>query len=706
MNIEKSRLKWTLVTIFVTFSLLIILLFTLEKRYKIQEHLDHQSKLFYHIYRATYQGYHSLADTVYNAILNKPLIIDILDLAQKRKNQTTLRDELYRYLLEDFKHLEKRYIRQIQFHLPNHHSFLRMHKPELYGDDLGNIRPSIAYISKTHRPIDTFEQGKVSNGFRFIYPLFKDNRYVGSVEISFSTLSILTKIMSDYDVLANTIVKKTLKDRYVENKSSYIQSPLRGFYFEKSVLNVLGTKFNLPKNVDEMRKKLGKKIAKAKLFSVYNRFQNRVISFIPIKHKIKDNLLAYIMLNSHSDYIENKIIFSRILMLLSIFLLAIILFFIYREILSKNSLQISEKKSRSILNASASMLIVWDKSKIIEANETFFRFFDKCNSLEEFNNKYKNFCCVFHPLDEENFISCALDKNESWFNLIVDNKERTFKTAIEKNSKLYYFILHIKSTIISQKPMYLIELTDISNEMALRVELKKKDIQLFHKHKMAQMGEMINTIAHQWRQPLAIINTLVAISKEKLIQDKLDAKELKEKLQAIEDNTAYMSNTIEDFLQFHKPMKNIDYFSLNDMINETLKIFKPSLDKSSIKIKFSEDASLSIKGYKREFAQVILALVSNARDELVIREIKEPCISLSIEENEKYINLYVEDNAKGIPQDMILKVFEPYFSTKESKQGSGLGLYISKMIIESSMNGSLDVTNTKYGAKFSIRIKK
>lgn len=705
MRGEKSRLKLTLIIVFIFLSIIIFILFNVEKKYKIQQHLENQSQLFHNIYLATYQGYHTLADTVYNSVLNKPFITDIMYAAQNDSKQNKLRDALYAHLYDDYQFLEKEYIRQIQFHLPNHTSFLRMHRPELFGDDVGEIRPSIVQISKTHQPIDTFELGRLSNGFRFVYPLFTHDMYVGSVEISFSTLSILTKMMRDYDILANTLVKKTLNDDCLANHECYIKSPLKEFYFEKTVLNVLGDKFNLANNVEEMRKKIGQRLRDKKLFSVYNRFQDRVITFIPVSHTLTDELGAYIMLNSHSDYIDNKRMFSVGLMLISILLLGLILMFIYREILSKNKLKVSEKKSRTILNASASMLILWDKTRVVEANETFFRFFNEYQTVDAFNAKYTNFCGVFHPLEEENFISCALDKNEKWFNMIVDNDKRTFKTAIEKKGKMYYFILHIKSTIISEKLMYLIELTDISNEMALRVELKKKDVQLFHKHKMAQMGEMINTIAHQWRQPLAIINTLVAISKEKLLTNTLKTVDLEEKLSSIEDNTAYMSNTIEDFLQFHKPMKNKAVFSMNDMLIHTIKIIKPTLDSASIDISFKTHAEVNHYGYEREFSQVILALVSNARDELLSRGIQKPWISIDLDEKDGYISITIEDNAGGIEEHLLLKVFEPYFSTKAQKQGSGLGLYISKMIIESSMSGMIDVMNTEHGAQFCIRIR-
>jgi C4-dicarboxylate-specific signal transduction histidine kinase len=217
---------------------------------------------------------------------------------------------------------------------------------------------------------------------------------------------------------------------------------------------------------------------------------------------------------------------------------------------------------------------------------------------------------------------------------------------------------------------------------------------------------MINTIAHQWRQPLAIINTIVAISKEKLLLNRLNTEELQNKLQDIEANTTYMSNTIEDFLQFHKPTKDKELFSINEMLKSVLNIMNPSLQASQIIIDLNFENNISILGFQRELSQVILALIANARDALVYKDIKSPWIKINAKSDGEYILITIEDNAGGIDENMLLKVFEPYFSTKENKQGSGLGLYISKMIIESSMSGNIDIVNTKNGAKFRIKVKK
>ncbi|MFT5660311.1 MAG: signal transduction histidine kinase [Sulfurimonas sp.] len=582
-----------------------------------------------------------------------------------------------------------------------------MHAPMMYGDDLSTIRKSVVYVNKYNKQIHGFEEGKLSNGFRFIYPMFDKEKYIGSVEISFSALSILTNIMKNYDVFTNMLVRKSVVDRIISKKEQtfYILSPLKDFYFEKRLIKELGAKFNRNENAKEMQKKISPRLMNGELFSVYNKFQDRVITFIPIHHTLTDELQAYIILNSHSDYIDNKITSSIIFIVLNIALFGIILLYIYRGIISKSRLKTSEEKTRTILNSTASMIILSDGKKIIEVNDTFFSFFTQHDTVDSFNKENENFCSVLKPMEGENFIACSIKDTNSWFSDIVDNEKVTFKAVIEKDDELYYFILNVKSAYIEENKMYIIELTDISNEIILAEKVKTKDLQLYEKHKMAQMGEMINNIAHQWRQPLAIINTVIAIMKEKSLQDKLDKSEIAKKLESIESNTTYMSDTIEDFLNFHKPMKCKENFSINETIRATLNIISPSLEVENIDVHTECELEFITLGYEREFSQALLAIVSNAKDALLSKNIKNPWILIKLAKIDNLIELIIEDNAGGIEESVKLKIFEPYFTTKSLEKGSGIGLYIAKMLIENSMSGSIDVVNTKNGAKFIIRFK-
>lgn len=703
------QLKTVFITLFFVSVVLILFIFNLEKNYKIKMHLDEQSKLFNGIYLSSYNEYHMLADTIFDTLINKPEVLDALvDVTENNpEKMSQARGKLYLDLIQDYTLLKTRYVEQLQFHLPNNKSFLRMHSPDLYGDDLSKIRKTVVFVNKYHKAIDGFEGGKISNGFRFVYPLSYQNKHLGSVEISFNVLSVLTKIMKDHKVLANILVSKSIVDFTAseEKAKRYQPSPLKGFYFEKKVVENLNQNFNPPKYADEMQNKIGQKIDAGKLFSVYNKKQDRIITFIPIKNPNNHKVVAYIMLNFYDDYIHNKIVTFQTLVVINIALSALFFFFIYREILSKRKLKERDNKTRSILNRAASMIILTDRNIILEANNAFFAFFDDYENIESFNKSHKNLCELFHPMDENNYVFCNIHSSNNWFDLIVDNKSSTFKAVIQKNGHNHYFVLNASTIWIDNLSMVLVELTNITNEIKLAEQLKLKDIQLFEQHKLAQMGEMIHNIAHQWRQPLAIITVLTAIIKEKFLNQKITSAELVDKLAVIDENTEYMSETIDDFMNFHQSDKIKKLFDIQESIKAAVRIVQPLLTSYKIKTEMSLDSCIA-NGNEREFSQVILAILSNAKDVLIENKIQEPFIAIALYHCNQQFEVTIEDNGGGIKNEYITKIFDPYFSTKQSKRGTGLGLYITKIIIEKSMNGSIQVENTDKGAKFIIKVDK
>jgi len=221
----------------------------------------------------------------------------------------------------------------------------------------------------------------------------------------------------------------------------------------------------------------------------------------------------------------------------------------------------------------------------------------------------------------------------------------------------------------------------------LRTEKEQQKQLLIHQSKLASMGEMLGNIAHQWRQPLTRLSyTLMNIE----VTDNQ-----KEKHSLVEESTKqleFMSQTINDFTKFYAPSKEKESFSLELATKEVLDLVYYESIEISLEIK--EDTT--IHNYKNEFKQVLLNLLSNAKDVLLTREITNPSIAIVLERNK----ISIQDNAGGIALEDIEKIFEPYFSTKED--GLGIGLYMSKMIIEKNMRGSLEVSNTDDGALFSI----
>ena len=163
-----------------------------------------------------------------------------------------------------------------------------------------------------------------------------------------------------------------------------------------------------------------------------------------------------------------------------------------------------------------------------------------------------------------------------------------------------------------------------------------------------------------------------------------------------------MSDTVDEFKNFFKPEKEKVECFINDIIHHVLNILNPIFEKNAINIKFDEDDNYQIIGYPNELGQAILNIIVNAKDALVENNSINRKIDLSLKQNKEKIILTIRDNAGGIPAEIIYKIFDPYFSTKEAKNGTGLGLYMTKMIIDKHMGAKLIVQNNNNGAEFII----
>ncbi len=257
-----------------------------------------------------------------------------------------------------------------------------------------------------------------------------------------------------------------------------------------------------------------------------------------------------------------------------------------------------------------------------------------------------------------------------------------------------------------------LELTEYRENLELKIknEIEKskyKDEMIFHQNKLVSMGEMIQNIAHQWRQPLSQINSIVMLIEMALYnKSNVDKEMIEKQLNKIESLTKYMSNTINDFTDFFSKDKQKKYFHLYEVVTNALIIIEGTLKHHQIEIEFQVDKKISLYSHKNEIQQVILVILNNAKDILLIKNITNPKITIKIFQIDKKITIKICDNAGGVPQKILYKIFEPYFTTKHKKQGTGLGLYISKMIIEDSLEGKLSVKNENGGACFSIEFLK
>ena len=232
--------------------------------------------------------------------------------------------------------------------------------------------------------------------------------------------------------------------------------------------------------------------------------------------------------------------------------------------------------------------------------------------------------------------------------------------------------------------------------MVTQEQEQQKEL-LVHQSKLASMGEMIGNIAHQWRQPLTHISYTFMNIKEAQEHGELSPEYLNKKIDEANKQLHFMSDTIDDFKDFYAPHKEKENFSLSAATQVTLEIMKNTLKHNDIEVELIVNEESTLHNYKNEYKQVLLNLLTNAKDALIEKVTKSPKITITIDKD----SISVEDNAGGIPKEILSRIYEPYFSTKQ--ENSGIGLYMSKMIVEKNMGGTLSVTNTSRGAHFDIQ---
>ncbi|MDR2080653.1 MAG: PAS domain-containing sensor histidine kinase [Campylobacteraceae bacterium] len=296
--------------------------------------------------------------------------------------------------------------------------------------------------------------------------------------------------------------------------------------------------------------------------------------------------------------------------------------------------------------------------------------------------------------DIEEFIAIRYD--------VTDNVALT--EALKKKEKELSLLNSALENRVKEQTKELRELNqNLERRIAEETEKnREKDRLMFQQARLAAMGETISNIAHQWRQPLSELGIIIFTMK-KYFTDK-NEKGIEKQYEHAKKVITKMSKTIEDFRNFSNPDKEKSSFSVKNMIEDTLSILKGSLRKAAINIEVDIDEHITAYGYKNELSQAVLNLISNAKDALLDKLLGEKTLKISSTQNDNFTTLSIADNAGGIDDAAMDKIFEPYFTTKHANLGTGLGLYIVKTIIESSMNGNVCVKNENGGANFIIKI--
>lgn len=399
---------------------------------------------------------------------------------------------------------------------------------------------------------------------------------------------------------------------------------------------------------------------------------------------------------------KNKLMFIFLYSLIWLLGIVGIFIFSFREFLYLKKTKKAKEHLEAIFDATPNIMVTTDGNQIHKGNIAMLEFtgYDSLNSF-----KKENHCICNMFLEEEGLLHAKMGEL-NWLEYVLSNPDELHKVRMKKDGKIYSFILLARKLQLDADNDSLVVFNDITEvEYAIK-ELKEKDEIMIAQSRHAAMGEMISMIAHQWRQPISAIamdanNILADIG-----LDMLDSESLNSVSKDIIRQTQELSKTIDDFKNFFRPGKTAEEISIEDVFNEAFSVVGKSLENNNIEVKKEFKTSNKITTYSRELMQVIINIVKNAKEALVANDIEDKEIDISVEEESNIFTIKICDNAGGVDKDIVHQIFNPYFTTKNEKQGTGLGLYMSKTIVEKHLKGKIEVTNIESGACFQITLPK
>jgi len=403
------------------------------------------------------------------------------------------------------------------------------------------------------------------------------------------------------------------------------------------------------------------------------------------------------------------------LLLLTFFIILPFILIVY-FILNKKNEQLKIKIAEAVCDLEKAQSIakigswIYDlkKNKLRWSQETYLMFEVSQN---ENDNLYEKFINRVHPDDRnelEDAYSTSL-KNKTGYSL-------EHRLLMDDGSIRY--VLENCITAFEEDGIPIVShgtVQDVTDATLIKMEIKEKDAYMFQQARLAQMGEMLSMIAHQWRQPLGAIaantismQTAIELEKYDLAEDKGREEFLKylnTKMDKTTLNLQDLSQTITNFSNFYKPDKKFQIVEVTEVLLKAYTLVFDSLDSYNIKVEFDLESQYEFRMHENEFMQVILNIINNAKDQLIQNDIEKPIINIAtyMEDDAFFIN--ISDNAGGIKEESLDKIFDPYCSTKLEKNGTGLGLYMSKVIIKDYHNGDIYARNSESGAIFTIKIK-
>jgi PAS domain S-box-containing protein len=559
-----------------------------------------------------------------------------------------------------------------------------------------SIRPDLVQALKERTITETISVGKFSMTFKSIVPIFSQGRFLGVLEV----ISHLDSI-ADYLTFENIDSMIFADKRYKKQLSAPYTDIFVGDYY---LVNL-----NHPKEILKSltKKKLENYISKP----TYSIDGDKLVISKEIENSSGEGIGYYVLFQDLQSIEFDKlddfiafIKFSHIFIIIAIILGMVVYYLSRRKRESeKESAKLQKlvdkevaqrlKSSRlfdKIINSTTNTVVLLDRE---------FRFSIVNSAFKAMHGKKDDEILGKTPPEAKIMPNEFFTKKiEPRLKQVLQNEKISFKTNIKRKNREISLIVQMSPfSTESGIEGIIIVTTDITKEM----QLQEENLQI---QKKAALGDLISIIAHQLKQPLNSIKMAKEVVTDEFEFEELTKESVERFSERIDKNIQFMLHSIDDLRNFFRPDKAPKSFSVVEAIEKSLEIVGTHISSKGIDIKKEFVYDANVDGIESEFEQVIINLLTNGKDILLERNISDGYLKIKTHKEDECVVISIEDNGGGVPEDIIDRVFDSYFTTK-GEQGTGIGLNLSKMIIEGSMGGTISVANSNEGALFEIKLK-
>ncbi|WP_164966726.1 PAS domain-containing sensor histidine kinase [Aliarcobacter trophiarum] len=544
-----------------------------------------------------------------------------------------------------------------------------------------NFRPDLKKIEALKNISTSISAGLFNVGIKARVPIFdENNNFYGTLEVITHFDSITEDLVKNNIspiVIGDKSIKKNLTnpllsklfidDYYIANEN--VDMNLYNYIKENGIENYI--------NIENFIVENGYLISKYPLFDEKGNNLAYIINFMELNSINLENM----------KYVKIQAILASVIALIILF--TAILAYYLRDIKEQNH------KNKILLDSQPNIVIITDGEEIIDANKQLLSFFPLAKNLEDFKKKYICICNSFEDLKKDDYIVNKDYDGKNWVEYIFENQDKNFKAAI-KNSKNELRHFSIKTSTAKIDLSIIVTFIDITNEILQLEKEKNEQRNLFQQSKINAIENTLNSIAHHWRQPLSVISTIASGMKLKEEFKQLTKNDILLSCDKIILNTKKLSNTIENFSNFFEKDDMASSYSLVEMVNNVILFCETIFDENSINCEFTYSEDFIINCSQSDFSDSILNILDNSIYALVNNKNKADRYIL-INFSNKILS--IKDSGNGIEEELIMKIFEPYFSTKHQSFGLGLGLFTVNEFFVRNLNFKIELKNEEFEFK-------